>query len=212
MEIPELRPERPSVVAEVEQLAVVVLPERRGDLQAHSDNEILPVAREVLHRERGRAEQIDRDAKSRVAEARHFTLARLAVHEAMRGERRSRHDDIEFGRLAPEIEGPDIGQYPGIGAEFGVGDRQVRVERHLALGIDVARDQEIQPDGCIRIRPRFGFLCIRICGSQYRRNDCKRDAKRKPARGARFTRIAGRVNSDGRAAGRPLRANATPVH
>jgi hypothetical protein len=44
----QLRLERPEVVAEVEQLAVVILPERRGNLKADTNNEILPVVRKVL--------------------------------------------------------------------------------------------------------------------------------------------------------------------
>jgi len=51
----------------------------------------------------------------------------------------------------PAIEGPDIGQQSGVGMEIGVYDRQVRVESQFALGIERARDQEIQPDGRIRI-------------------------------------------------------------
>jgi hypothetical protein len=50
---PQLRLERPAIVAEVEQLAVVVLSKWRGNLKAHANDEILPVAGEVLHRQRG---------------------------------------------------------------------------------------------------------------------------------------------------------------
>ena len=160
---PELGPEQPAIVAEIEEFAVVVLSKWCGDLQAHSDNEILPLAREILHRERGRSKQIDRDAKSRVAQARHLALARLAVHNSLRGERRRRHDHIELGRLAPDIEGPDIGQHLGIGMEIGVGDRQIRVERHLTFGVDVARNQKIKSDRRVRVRPWFGFLGFRLC-------------------------------------------------
>jgi hypothetical protein len=51
---PEFRPERPAIVANVEQLAVVVLSKRRGNLKAHANDEILLVAGEVLRRQRGR--------------------------------------------------------------------------------------------------------------------------------------------------------------
>jgi len=45
----------------------------------------------------------------------------------------------------------DIGQQSGVGMKIGVYDRQVRVESQFALGIERACDQEIQPDGRLRI-------------------------------------------------------------
>jgi hypothetical protein len=59
--------ERPAIVAEVQQLAVVVLPKWCGNLKTHANNKILLIASEVLCRQRGRPEQIYRDSKSRVA-------------------------------------------------------------------------------------------------------------------------------------------------
>ena len=158
---PELGLERPAIVAEVEQLAVVVLPERRGNLKADANNEILPVVRKVLHRQRRGPDQIDRNAKSRITQARHLALPRLAVDKAPGGEGRRRHDHIELGRLACEIERPDIGQQSGVGMEIGVGDRQVRIERQFALGIKRACDQEIQPDRRIRIGSWLRILGFR---------------------------------------------------
>src|SRR5204863_8146277 len=77
---PEFGLERPAIVAEeVEQLAVVVLPERRGNLKADANNEILPVISKVLHRQRRGSDQIDRNAKSRITQARHLALPRLAI-------------------------------------------------------------------------------------------------------------------------------------
>src|SRR4249920_1996703 len=63
----ELRSERPSVVAEVEQFAVVVLPQRGRHLQAYSDNEVLLVVRKLFRRKRRRPEQVYRKTKSRVS-------------------------------------------------------------------------------------------------------------------------------------------------
>ena len=44
-----------------------------------------------------------------------------------------------------------MGQQSGVGMKIGVYDRQVRVESQFALGIERACDQEIQPDGRLRI-------------------------------------------------------------
>src|SRR5207342_710024 len=63
----KLGPERPSIVAEVEQFGVVVLAQRGRHLQGYPDNEVLLVVRKLLHRKRGSAEQIYRKTKSRVA-------------------------------------------------------------------------------------------------------------------------------------------------
>src|SRR6476619_4123827 len=89
---PELGLERPAIVAEVEQLAVVVLPKWRRNLKAHANNKILLVAREFLRRQRWCSEQIDRDTKSGVTQASHLALLRLAVHKTLGIERRGRHD------------------------------------------------------------------------------------------------------------------------
>src|SRR6187399_3465203 len=45
---PQFWLERPAIVAEIEQLAVVVLPKGRGNLKTHANDKILLIAREVL--------------------------------------------------------------------------------------------------------------------------------------------------------------------
>src|SRR5258708_8575934 len=48
---PQFGLERPAIVAEVEQLAVVVLPKWRGKLKAHASDKVLPVPPQVLPRQ-----------------------------------------------------------------------------------------------------------------------------------------------------------------
>ena len=83
LEIPQFRLERPTVVAEVEQLAVVVLPKGRGSLKAHANDKILLIVREVLCGQRGRAKQIERETKPRVAQTRHLALSWQAIHQPL---------------------------------------------------------------------------------------------------------------------------------
>src|SRR4249919_424363 len=139
----QLGSERPAVVAEVEQFAVVVLPQRGRYLQAYPDNEVLLVIRKLLHRKRRGAEQVYRKAKSGITKSRHLPHARLAVYEAMRGERRIGHYHIELGRLARYIEGSRVGQDSRLGLKFCVGDRGRWIEGNLPLGIKVTANQEI---------------------------------------------------------------------
>ena len=106
----QFRLERPAIAAEVEQLGVVVLTKGRGNLQAHPNDKILLIAREVLCGQRRRPKQIEREAKPGIAHARHLPLSRQAIHKTLGIERRPRHDDIELGRLAGEIERSNVSQ------------------------------------------------------------------------------------------------------
>jgi len=76
----QFRLERPAIVAEVEQLAVVVLSKGRGNLKTYTDDKILLITREVFCRQRGRTKQIEREPKPGVAQAGHLALSWLAVH------------------------------------------------------------------------------------------------------------------------------------
>src|SRR5258708_26340089 len=95
----QFRLEGPAIVAEVEQLAVVVLPKGRGNLKTHANDKILLIARKVFCGQRGGSKQIEREPKPGVAQARHLAFSWLAIHQTLRVERRARHDDIELGRL-----------------------------------------------------------------------------------------------------------------
>src|SRR4051812_616056 len=79
--------EGPAIVAEIEQLAVVVLSKGRGNLQTGPDNKILPVAREILQRQGWSTDQIDRDTESWIPEAGRLALPRFAVDGTPGGER-----------------------------------------------------------------------------------------------------------------------------
>ncbi|MNN72311.1 hypothetical protein D3C81_1883370 [compost metagenome] len=61
---PEFRLERPAIVAQVNQPAVVVLAQWRRDRQAGADDHILLVAGELGQGHRRGAIQVDREAKS----------------------------------------------------------------------------------------------------------------------------------------------------
>ena len=139
----KLGPERPSVVAEVEQFGVVVLAQRGRHLQRYPDNEVLLVVRKLLYRKRGSAEQVYRKTKSRIAKSRHLARSRLAVHEAMRGKGRIGQYHIELGGFARYIEGSHVGQDPRMGMKLCVGDRRRWIEGNFALGVKVAANQEI---------------------------------------------------------------------
>jgi hypothetical protein len=63
----QLRLEEPAVRAYVHHAAVIVLAPGCRHLQAHADNQILLVVRELLKRQRGRAVEIDESRNSGLA-------------------------------------------------------------------------------------------------------------------------------------------------
>jgi hypothetical protein len=96
---------------------VVVLPERRHDLQAQSDNGALSVFCEFRDRQRGRTEKIHRQAKSRISEASGRSSPRFAGDDA-------RKVRPGYGNLGIELRSP---------AEHSE-RAHVRKTKHLDLG------------------------------------------------------------------------------
>src|SRR6266481_526462 len=82
--------------------------------------------------------------------------------------------------------------------EIGIGDRQVRIERQVACGIERACDQEVQPDRRIRIGSWLRILSLR---NRYpeQRYCAERPTKREQACGRCLNSSAVSIAHHGRA-------------
>ena len=78
----------------------------------------------------------------------------------MRGKGRVRHYHVELGGLTQKVEGSHIGQRFSVGVKLRVGDRQRRIKRNLTIRVDVARDQKINSDRRVGVRPWLGVLGV----------------------------------------------------
>ena len=72
------------------------------------------------------------------------------------------HHHVELRRFAPHVQGAGVGDQAGVDFQVGIGQGGRGIEHQPAFRVDVARDQEIDPDGCVRIGPRLDFLGLRM--------------------------------------------------
>jgi hypothetical protein len=120
------------------------LAERGGDAQARAEDEVLPVVLKLRGGQRRGADEVYRETKRRVGEARDITLARQAEGDAFRREPYVWDDHIELRRLAEHVERCGISEDSEMRFVAHVVERQRRIGEHAALRIAISDDGKIE--------------------------------------------------------------------
>src|SRR6516164_4330015 len=150
--------QRPAIAPDVHEPGVIVLAERDANSDARAEDEILPVLGELRRRESGRADEVHREAKRRIAETIDVTRVRHTEDLAFRAERDVGDDQLEFRGLAEHIQDCGASEHTNVGCNANVLDWQRRIGQELARRVSITDDDKMKADRRVSVGTRFEIL------------------------------------------------------